>query len=155
MITSEYDDIFSRFMTRITDYGFAAQDEYLAGQMMQGWLRSVLAKPMVRRLFSSIIADDDVEEVEYEMKEPLDENSDKEFVEEMLAVGMVISWVSPQYHSVLNTSQVFTNSEQKFYSQSQHLSELKEMYEKAQTDFRKLIRDRGYGLAVINGVSSS
>ena len=155
MITSEYDDIFSRFMTRITDYGFAAQDEYLAGQMMQGWLRSVLAKPMVRRLFSSIIADDDVEEVEYEMKEPLDENSDKEFVEEMLAVGMVISWVSPQYHSVLNTSQVFTNSEQKFYSQSQHLSELKGMYEKAQTDFRKLIRDRGYGLAVINGVSSS
>ena len=154
MITSAYDDIFSRFMVRVTDYGLAAQDEYLAGQMMQSWLHSVLAKPMVRRLFSSIVADDDVEEVEYEMKESLDEDSDKEFVEEMLAVGMVISWVSPQYHSVLSTSQIFTNSEQKFFSQSQHLSELKGMYEKAQTDFRKLIRDRAYALAVINGVSS-
>lgn len=155
MITSEYDDIFSRFMTRITDYGFAAQDEYLAGEMMQNWLHSVVAKPMVRRLFSSISADDDIEEVEYEMKESLDDDSDQEFVEEMLAVGMIISWLSPQYNTVLNTSQMFTNSEQKFYSQAAHLNELREMYTKAQTDFRKLIRDRGYGLAVINGVSSS
>ena len=71
---------------------------------MSGWLHSVLSKPMVRRLFSSLTADDDIEEIEYEMLEPLDENSDQEFVEEMLAVGMVISWLSPQFHSVLNTA---------------------------------------------------
>jgi hypothetical protein len=44
---------------------------------------------MVRRLFLSIASDDDMEEIEYEMKTPLDEDSDKEFVEELLAVGMV------------------------------------------------------------------
>lgn len=155
MITSEYDEIFSRFLMRITDYGFAAQDEYLANEMMQGWLRATLSQPMVRRLFSSITADDDLEEIEYEMMESLDDVSDQDFVEEILAVGMMISWISPQYHSVLNTNQLFSNSEQKFYSQSQHLSEMKSMYEKAQTDFRKLIRDRAYNLAVLNGVNGS
>lgn len=155
MITSEYNNIFSRFMMRITDYKFANMDESLAGEMMQGWLKSALSRPMVRRLFSTIMADDDVEEIEYELMEPLDDLSDQDFVEEMLAVGMTIAWLSPQYHSVLNTSQVFSNSEQKFYSQSQHMSELKAMYEKSQTDLRKLIRDRSYSLAVINGVITS
>lgn len=154
MLTSAYDSIFSRFIVRVTDYGFATQDEQLVSEMMQHWLHAALSKPEVRKLFSSIQADDDVEQIEYEMRESLDEDSDVEFVEEMLATGMIVQWVSPQYHSVLNTSQMFTNSEQKFYSQSQHLSELKGMYEKAQTDFRKLVRDRAYALAVINGVSS-
>lgn len=153
MITSEYDDIFSRFMMRITDYGFANMDEYLASEMMQGWLRSALSRPMVRRLFSSITADDDVEEIEYEMLEPLDDVSDQDFVEEMLSVGMTIAWLSPQYHSVLNTAQLFSNSEQKWYSQAAHMNEIKAMYEKSQTDLRKLIRDRSYNIAVINGVS--
>lgn len=154
MITSEYDNIFSRFLVRITDYGFAAQDEYLASQMMQNWLHATLSKPVVRKLFSSIKADDDIEEIEYEMMESLDEDSDIEFVEEMLATGMCVQWLSPQYNSVLNTSQIFTNSEQKFYSQAAHLNELRDMYTKAQTDFRKLIRDRAYALAVVNGVQS-
>ena len=113
MITSEYNSIFSRFMVRITDYGFAAQDEDLATEMMLSWLRAVLSKPMVRRLFSSIAADDDTAEIEYEMKEPLDDDSDLDFVEEMLATGMVVQWLNPQVNSVLNTSQIFSNSEQK------------------------------------------
>lgn len=155
MITSEYDEIFSRFLMRITDYGFATQDEYLANEMMQGWLRSTLSKPMVRRLFSSITADDDLEEIEYEMRDSLDEDSDRDFVEDMLAIGMVISWLSPQYHSVLNVQQLIANSDQKWFSQAMHMEQIEAMYDKAKIDFRKLIRDRAYNLAVINGVNGS
>lgn len=153
-MTSEYDEIFSRFLMRITDYGFAQMEEYMATEMMSGWLRSVLSRPMVRRLFASITADDDIEEIEYEMMESLDDDSDKDFVEEMLAVGMCIQWLTPQYQSVLNTSQYFSNSDAKFFSQANHMTELNSMLTKAQTDFRKLIRDRAYNLAVINGVTS-
>jgi hypothetical protein len=32
---------------------------------------------------------------------------------------------------------------------------VKDMYEKAQTDFKKLIRDWGYSLSVINGVEQT
>ena len=62
----------------------------------------------------------------------------------MIALGMVESCLNPKYHSALNTDQLLTNSEQKFYSQANHMSELKEMYRKAQNDLRKHIRDRGY-----------
>lgn len=95
-----------------------------------------------------------MEEIEYALRESLDEDSDKDFVEEVLAVGMISSWASPKYNSTLLTSQLFSNSEQKYYSQAAHLAEMKELLIKSQTDLRKLIRDRGYSLSVINGVES-
>ena len=57
--------------------------------MLNGYLKSTLSKPMVRRLFTSITSDDDVEEIEYELRDPLDDDSDKDFVEEVLAIGCV------------------------------------------------------------------
>ena len=132
----------------------AGMEEKLAKEMLNGYLKSTLSKPMVRRIFSSITLDDDVEEIEYELRNPLDEDSDKDFVEEVLGLGMVNAWSSPKYHSTLLTSQLFSNSEQKYYSQASHLAEMKELYTKSQTDLRKLIRDHGYSIAVINGVES-
>ena len=127
-------------------------DEQLVKNMLTGYLRSTLSKPMVRRLFQSLTIDDDIEEIEYELREPLDEDSDKDFVEEVLALGMTVEWCNPKYQSTLLTSQMFSNSEQKYYSQAAHLAEIKELLNKSQTDLRKLIRDRGYSLSVINGV---
>ena len=150
-MTSEYSDIYSRFLLRVTDYEIAGLDEELANSMMSSWMRSALSKPMVRRLFSSITLDDDIEEIEYELLNPWDDDTDKDFVEELISIGMVCEWVSPRYHSVLNTNQVFSNKEQSFYSQANHMEQLRQMYEKSQLDIRKLIRDRGYNLSLING----
>ena len=97
--------------------------------------------------------DDDLEEIEYTLRESLDEDSDKDFVEEVLSLGLVREWASPRYHSTLLTSQMFSNSEQRYYSQAQHLAEMKELYTKSKIDLRKLIRDYGYNISVINGVS--
>jgi hypothetical protein len=55
--------------------------------------------------------DEDMEEIEYELREPLDEESDKDFVEEMFAMGMTIAWSEPRYHSTLLTNQLLSNSE--------------------------------------------
>lgn len=155
MASSEYDEIYSRFYLRVKDYEMSGMKESLVKEMLNGYLRSVISKPMVRRLFSSVTMDDDVGEIDYELRDQLDEESDKDFVEEVLAMGMVERWVNPRYQSTLLTSQLLSNSEQKFYSQAQHLSEMREMYEKAQTDLRKLIRDRAYSLSVINGVETT
>ena len=142
-MTSEYNDIYSRFLLRVTDYEFAGLDEKLAQEMMNGWMKATLSQPYIRRLFSSLTADDDVEEIEFELANPQDESSDQDFAEEIIAQGMVVSWLSPQYHSVLNTAQFYSNSEQKYYSQANHMAELKEMYRGAKSDLRKMIRDRG------------
>lgn len=151
-MTSEYSDIYSRFYLRVKDYDIAGMEERLVREMLNQYLKSALSKPMVRRLFDTINMDDDVEEIEYELREPWDEESDREFVEEVLSLGMVENWASPKYNTTLLTSQMFTNSEQKYYSQAAHLAEMKELLSKAQLDLRKLIRDRGYNLSVVNGV---
>ena len=155
MASSEFSEIYSRFFLRVKDYEMSGMKEKLVNELLNGYLRSTLSKPMVRRLFQSISLDEDMEEIEYELRNSLDEDSDKDFVEEVLALGMVSEWASPKYHSTLLTSQLLSNSEQKFYSQSAHLAEMKELYNKSQTDLRKLIRDYGYSLSVINGVESS
>jgi len=49
--------------------------------------------------------------IEFELAKPIDEQSDLDFAEEVIAQGMVVNWLSPQYHSVLNTAQFFSNSE--------------------------------------------
>mgnify|MGYP006872985428 CR=1 FL=1 len=58
-----------------------------------------------------MVVDDDVEEIEYELKLPISDEEDQDFVEEMIVLGMIEKWLSPQYHSTLNTSQFFSNSE--------------------------------------------
>ena len=151
-MTSEVQAIFSRFYLRVTDYHLTGLDESLVNDMLSGYMKAVISKPYIRKLFTSIKIDDDVEEVEYFMRKPQDDDSDRDFVEEVLCLGMIIEWVGPKYHSTLNTAQFFSNKEQSFFSQANHMQQLKEMYEKSQTDLRKLIRDRGYILSVINGV---
>lgn len=143
-MTSAYDDIYSRFYLRIQDYDLVGLKENVVKEMMNGWMKATLSQPYVRRLFDTLTVDDDVEEIEYILKLPVSDEEDQDFVEEMVVLGMVEQWLSPKYHSTLNTSQFFSNSEQKFYSQANHMLELKEMYYKAKNDLRKLIRDRGY-----------
>ena len=153
-MTSEFAEIYSRFYLRVKDYDMTGLDEKIVNEMLSGYLRSALSKPMVRRIFKSIAIDEDFGEIEYELRDPLDDDSDKDFVEEVLGMGMVCEWISPKYHSTLLTSQFFGNQEQRWFSQSQHLTELKAMYQKAQIDLRKLIRDHGYNISVMNGVEN-
>lgn len=149
-MTSEAEDIFSRFYLRVEDYKLAGLDEEVVNEMLTGYIKSVIAKSYVRRLFLNISIDEDIGTIDYTMRESIDDDTDKEFVEELLSLGMVAEWISPKFHSTLNTSQFFSNSEQKWYSQANHMAELKAMYEKAQNDFRKYIRDRGYSLSLVN-----
>ncbi len=143
-MTSEFEDIYSRFFLRVEDYNIVGLDTNLVNEMMNGWMKSVLSQPYIRRLFDTLTFDEDIEQIEYTMKYPISEDEDKDFVEELIALGMVAEWVSPKYHSTLLTSQFYSNSEQKYYSQANHMTELKDMYHRAKNDVRKLIRDRGY-----------
>lgn len=143
-MTSEFDELYSRFYLRVEDYNIVGLEEKVVTNMMNGWIKSTLSKPYVRRLFDELDFDEDIGELEYEMKLPVSEEEDKDFVEEVIALGMVVEWLSPKYHSTLLTSQMFSNSDQKYYSQANHMTELKDMYHRAQNDLRKLIRDRGY-----------
>ncbi len=143
-MTSEFDSIYSRFYLRVEDYNIVGLEEKIVKEMMSGWMKSTLSKPYVRRLFETLMVDSDIEEIEYTLKFPVSEEEDQDFVEEIVALGMVVEWLSPKYHSTLNTSQFFSNNDLKYYSQANHMAEIKDMYHRAKNDLRKMIRDRGY-----------
>lgn len=110
-MTSEFDELYSRFYLRVEDYNIVGLEEKIVTNMMNGWIKSTLSKPYVRRLFDELDFDEDIGELEYEMKLPVSEEEDKDFVEEVIALGMVVEWLSPKYHSTLLTSQMFSNSD--------------------------------------------
>ena len=146
MASLNYDEIYSRFFTKVEAFDFVHEEmpDELIAEYMSTWLRSAISYPNIRKLFSSIVLDEENECFDYELRYKMDKLSDAEFVLEILAYGMLYSWLEPKVRSITNIYQNFTSSESKFYSQSQHLSELRALLSDAELRIRSLIRDRGY-----------
>lgn len=146
MTSINYDSIYSRFFTKVEafDFLYEGMTEDLMAEFMRTWLRSSIAYPYIRRLFSEVSMDDENSVITYTLRYTIDDFSDEEFVQEVLAYGMVYCWLEPKVKSITNIYQNFTSQEQRFFSQSQHLSELRALATDAEYRIRALIRDRGY-----------
>lgn len=144
MASLSYDDIFSDFLGSVTDYGLASIDIDDMYGLMTEYLHKALSLSYVRRLFSSVDLDDTIQEITFDVVNSIDENADIDFIKYILSKGMVVEWLKPQVRSKLNIAQFFGGKEQKYYSQSNHLSELRGLLEDVQLELRKAIRDRGY-----------
>jgi len=132
-MTSSYEDIYSRFLQKCTDYDF-----------IEWWLHSVASLPYVRVKFKTFSLNDEVLKMNWELKNSIDDNSDELFVIEVFAQGMIIQWLEPKVKSILNVKQFFGGKEEKFYSQANHLNELRSLLSDANISLRKLLRDHGY-----------
>lgn len=143
-MTLSYDIIFSNFLGNITEYDFVKMDATDVNEIMVEKLHSVLAEPYIRRLFSSAVLDDEVQTFSFEMEYSVEESADIDFVVEVLSKGMVVKWLDPQVKSKVNIAQMFGTKEQKNFSQSSHLKEIKDLLHSTKYDVRALIRDRGY-----------
>ena len=144
MASLSYDEIFSDFLGSVTDYELASIDIDDMYGLMTEYLHKALSLSYVRRLFSSISLDDTIQEMSFEVANAVDETADVDFIKYILSKGMVIEWLKPQVRSKLNIAQFFGGKEQKWFSQAQHLTELRGLLEDTQLDMRKAIRDRGY-----------
>ena len=146
MASLNYDKVFSRFFTKVEAFDFIYEemsDEMMA-EFMHSWLRSAIAYPYIRRLFTEISMDDEERVLDFKLRYPIDDFSDEEFIVEVLAYGVMYSWLEPKVRSITNITQTFTSSEQKYYSQASHLSELRALLSDSELRIRALIRDRGY-----------
>lgn len=142
MASIGYDKIYSRFYARVNDYKLATMPEDQWNEVAYSWLHSVVSKPYVRRLFSSISLDDEIQMMTYELSLNVDDESDEDFVVEVFSLGMIETWVEPQLYNPLNTRQMFGSSAEKFYSQSSHINELRNLYSDAQAKLGRVISDR-------------
>lgn len=144
MASLSYDEIFSDFLGSVTDYDLASINIDDMYGLMTEYLHKTLSQSYVRRLFSSIVFDDIVQMFTFEMTNSVDDAADLDFVRYILSKGMVVEWLKPQVRSKVNIAQFFGGKEQKWFSQAQHLSELRGLLEDTQLEMRKAIRDRGY-----------
>ena len=144
MASIKYDEITSSLYSKIEAYDFLELSSDELHDFLVSWLHTAVSKPYVRKLFSSITLKDNIISVEYEMKNSIDEETDREFVIEILALGIGIQWLTPKINSTTNIYQMYGSKEEKYYSQSSHLSELRSLKKDWVKEQRGMIRDRGY-----------
>ena len=108
-----YSTLFSRVLNKINDTKELSLDESDLFEIYTERLHSVVGKPRVRRLFSSISLDDEIQEMTFTLNNSVDEESDKDFVLEILSLGMAIEWLQPQVDSVIHTSVMIGGKEEK------------------------------------------
>lgn len=137
-----YDKIFSKVLNKINDPKELSLDETDLLEIYTERLHSVIGKPRVRRLFSSILFDDKLQELTFTLNNSVDEYSDEDFVLEILSLGMAIEWLQPQVDSVLHTSVMIGGKEEKkLLDNHKNMIDRLDSMKKEQN---KMIRDYGY-----------
>jgi hypothetical protein len=137
-----YELIFSRVRSKIDDPKELSLDENYLTEIYIERLHSSIGIPRVRRLFSSITFDDEIQQIDYTLINSVDEFSDDEFIIEVLSLGMVIEWLRQKVDSVLYVIPMIGGKEEK-----KILDGHKDMIERLATlkkEQYKLIRDYGY-----------
>ena len=137
-----YSTLFSRVLNKINDQKELSLDESDLLDIYTERLHSVVGKPRVRRLFSSISLDDEIQEMTFTLNNSVDEESDKDFVLEILSLGMAIEWLQPQVDSIIHTSVMIGGKEEK-----KVLDNHKNMIDRLDSmkkEQNKMIRDYGY-----------
>jgi len=144
MTSISYDRIFNHFLGLVEDNKFWSISKDDTTELLTELLHKSVYSSYVYHLFSSISTEDPVQLLTYEMKHEVNEEVDKNFLIVALSKWMKYEWLSPQLNSVVNTAQMFAGKESKWYSQANHITELREMTELAYKEARDFIRDRNY-----------
>ena len=137
-----YETVFSRTRGRINDPKELSLSENDLLEIYTERLHNVIGKPRVRRLFSSIVMDDEIQQIDFTLNNSVDEDSDIDFVTDLLILGMTIEWLQPQVDSILHTSVMIGGKEEKKLLDN-HSNMIKRL-DSMKTELNKMIRDYGY-----------
>lgn len=134
-MATTYDAIYNLAANKLTDPELALLQDDELEELFHGYLMSAISQ---FRKCKNDLSDRDDELRQF--------NADLLDVEkEILAILVARQWLQPQLYSALLTKQVFSDKEQKYYSQAQHISELRALDESLKIEAQKLSRDYSYG----------
>lgn len=111
---TSYEKVYSRFLNRTTDFNLAELDDYTLNNMLNSWLHSAIVKT---RTSSDLSVRDEENEVF--------ENDLSDLDIELLAMGMTLAWLDQTLNSTELTLQFIGGKEEKYYSQANHIAELR------------------------------
>lgn len=137
-----YETIFSRVRGRIDDPKELSYEESDLIDIYIERLNNVVGNPRVRRLFSSLSLDDEIQQMDFILNNPVDDASDKNFVIGILVLGMEIEWLEPQVNSLKSTAEALGGKEEKMLL-SPHKNNITKL-DDMKKELNKRIRDYGY-----------
>ena len=126
-MATPYEKIYNRFGQKITDFNLAEIDDYSLDQMLKNWLQSAIVNV---RTSSDLSNRNDEDEVFN------DELRDSDV--ELLAMGMVMAWLDQYLNSTENVLQFIGGKEEKYYSQANHIAELRALREDIRLEMKRL-----------------
>ena len=109
-----YEKIYGRFLSHTTDFDIAELDDNTLYEMLKEWLHASIIRT---RTSSNLLSRDDENEVF--------NNDLSELDVELLAMGMRLSWLDQRINSTEYASLFVGGKEEKFYSPSLQLAELR------------------------------
>ena len=112
---TSYSTVYSRFLNSITDFNFVDLDEDTLEEMMKDWLHSAIVKV---RTSSDLSYDD---------KKECFNNDLSDLDIELLSIGMRLSWLDQTLNSSELTLQFIGGKEEKYFSQANHIAELRNL----------------------------
>lgn len=116
-MATPYEKIYNRFSQKITDFNLIEVDDYNLEKMLLSWLSSSIVN--VRKRDHDLSLRDD------ELQEFNEDLSDLEI--ELLALGMKLAWIDQYLNSTENVLQFIGGKEEKYYSQANHIAEIREL----------------------------
>ena len=137
-----YETVFSRTLGRINDPKELSLKEADLVEIYTERLHNIIGNPRVRRIFSSIVFDDEVQEIEFTLNNSVDETSDISFVTNLLILGMTIEWLQPQVDSLKATAAMIGGKEEKTLL-NPHKTNIDRL-NSLKIELNKMIRDYGY-----------
>ena len=108
-----YEKVYGRFLNHMTDFNLADLDDHTLNEMFKDWLHSAIVKT---RTSGDLTRDDENEVFKNDL-------SDLDI--ELLAMGMRLAWLDQRINSTEYTNLFVGGKEEKFYSPSSQLSELR------------------------------
>ena len=110
---TSYEVVYDRFLNRVTDFNLADLDDHTLNEMFKNWLHSAVIRT---RTSDELYCNDENEVFENDLKD-LDI--------ELLSIGMTLAWLDQRINSTEYTNLFVGGKEEKFYSPSSQLSELR------------------------------
>ena len=110
---TSYEKVYGRFLNSTTDFNLADLDDHTLNEMLKDWLHSAIVKT---RTFGDLTRNDDEEVFNNDL-------SDLDI--ELIAMGMTLAWLDQTLNSTENTLMFIGGKEEKFFSQANHIAELR------------------------------
>ena len=131
-MATPYENVYRGFLNRVSDFNLAELDDYTLNEMLKGWLNSAIVKV---RTSSDLSHDDDNETFSNDLSD---------FDIELLSMGMTIAWLDQTLNSSELTLQFIGGKEEKYYSQANHIAELRALRTDIMREMQKLHSYRTY-----------